>query len=79
MFKRRIGPDPHRGGTKTPAAEGCPDIWELETGEFAVVGINKTDQLKGLLPETASCGDDERIVILPRRILIDAKHDIPED
>ena len=31
-FLRRLGPDPHAGGP-TPAAQGCPDVWELSTGE----------------------------------------------
>lgn len=76
MFKRRIGPDPHIKGN-TPALDGCPDIWELESGEFAVIGIDKTELLSSYLPPDANCGLDERIVILPRRILVDAREDIP--
>lgn len=83
MFKRRIGPDPHAPDAAgnpnpfTPALSGCPDIWELENGDFAVIGIDRTSQLNSHLPQTASCGPDERIVVLPRRILIAAKADIP--
>lgn len=79
MFKRRLGPDPHLGtrSPRTPAVAGCPDIWELESGDYAVIGIDKTDILSPHLPPSASCGPDERIVVVPRRILVDAKSDIP--
>lgn len=75
-FQRRIGPDPHANGAKTQSANGCPDIWELSDGDFAVIGPDITE-LTGVLPATAGCGPDERIVRLPRRILIGARSDIP--
>ena len=76
-FLRRIGPDPHANGQKTPALENCPDIWELEDGDFAIIGIDMTKEARHRLPATAGCGPDERIVRVPRRILVDAKADIP--
>ena len=80
MFKRRIGPDPHAdGGPGTANASGCPDIWELEDGSFAVIGLDVTAKLRGLLPVGASCGPDEQIVILPRSTLTNAKLDIPSE
>jgi hypothetical protein len=78
MFLRRIGQDPHANGTKTGGCSGCPDIWELENGDFAIIGIDITDVAIGKLPPTAGCGSDERIVRLPRNLLVDAKHDIPD-
>jgi len=48
-FLRRIGPDPHANGQSTPALENCPDIWELEDGDFAIIGIDMTDVAKSLL------------------------------
>jgi hypothetical protein len=57
----------------------CPDVWELDTGDFAIIGIEMTDDLKEKLPPTASCGPDERIVRVPRRILVAAKVDIPDE
>lgn len=77
-FLRRLGPDPHEGGRKTAGCDGCPDIWELDNGDFAIIGIEMTAEMKSKLPPTASCGPDERIVRVPRRILVDAKPDIPE-
>lgn len=76
-FRRRIGPDPHANGAKTAACQGCPDIWELENGDFAVIGIDITADAKPKLPPTAGCGPDERIVRLPRNLLVNAKRDIP--
>ncbi|RYZ87629.1 MAG: hypothetical protein EOP04_11250 [Proteobacteria bacterium] len=77
MFKKRIGPDPHKGGRETKSKNGCPDIWELENGDFAIIGISATSKLKDMLPPTAGCGDDESIVIIPRETLTRAKNDIP--
>ena len=78
MFIHRLGPDPHANGAQTVALAGCPDVWEIENGDFAVIGTDITDRAKGKLPPTASCGPDERIVLLPRRTLILAKSDIPD-
>ncbi|MBI2514496.1 MAG: hypothetical protein HYV96_21180 [Opitutae bacterium] len=76
-FIRRIGPDPHAGGAKTPALNQCPDIWELADGNFAVIGIDMTEGALPRLPATAGCGPDERVVWIPRGLLLKAKQDIP--
>lgn len=78
VFLRRLGPDPHENGRQTPACYGCPDVWELADGDFAVIGIDMTDAVKDRLPATAGCGPDERVVRVPRRILVAARRDIPE-
>ena len=77
MFVKRLGPDPHAGGAKTYGCQGCPDIWEMEDGNFAVIGTDVTT-LASNLPPTASCGPDERIVKIPRKTLVLAKGDIPD-
>lgn len=77
-FRRRIGPDPHANGRKTVALDNCPDIFELASGDFAVIGIDITNDAKAKLPPTAGCGPDERIVFIPRNLLVDAKKDIAE-
>ena len=79
MFKKRIGEDPHAEEQGSLGANGCPDIWELNDGNFAVIGIRKTRELSGILPETASCGYDEEIVVLPRKLLVNAKSFIPNE
>jgi hypothetical protein len=77
MFLRRLGPDPHAGGVRTIALRGCPDIFELESGDFAIIGIDITNAAKAKLPPTAGCGPDERIVCIPRNLLVNARPDIP--
>jgi hypothetical protein len=77
MFKRRVGAHPHADGKPTSGKVGCPDVWELESGDFAVIGIDKTAELVPHLPTDASCGADERIVVVERRILVGAKKNLP--
>jgi hypothetical protein len=77
IFLRRIGPDPHANGAQTVALNNCPDIFELESGDFAVIGIDITVAAKSKLPPTAGCGPDEKIVFIPRNLLVNAKSDIP--
>ena len=77
MFLRRIGPDPHANGAKTAALQNCPDILELDDGNFAVIGIDITAKAIPNLPPTAGCGPDERVVWIPRKLLVQAKPDIP--
>lgn len=77
MFKRRLGPDPHANGATTPSLSGCPDILELDSGDFAVIGVDITAAAKERLAFGASCGPDERIVRIPRITLVFAKADIP--
>jgi len=78
MFLKRLGPDPHANGARTAAFNNCPDMFELEDGNFAVIGIDITDKAKAKLPPTAGCGPDERIVWIPRNLLVGAKTDIPD-
>jgi hypothetical protein len=77
VFLRRLGPDPHANGAQTIALNGCPDIFELKSGDFAIIGIDITGSSAKNLPSSAGCGPDERIVLVPRKTLILAKADIP--
>ncbi len=77
MFKRRLGPDPHANGAVTSSLSGCPDILELDSGDFAVIGVDITSVTLNHLAFGASCGSDERIVQIPRSLLLRAKGDIP--
>ncbi|MFB9908422.1 hypothetical protein [Allokutzneria oryzae] len=57
----------------------CPDLWELDNGDIAVIGRDLTTEYASRLPEDVSIGEDERLVVLPRRMLIAAKEDIPHE
>jgi len=75
---RRLGPDPHANGAQTSSLRGCPDILELENGDFAVIGVDITEATIGELRFGAGCGPDERIIKIPRKTLVLAKPEIPE-
>jgi len=77
MIARRLGPDPHANGQKSAGCSGCPDVFELLTGDFAIIGIDETELLRPHLPASAGCGPDERIVRVPRDVLIGARPQIP--
>lgn len=78
MFTRRLGPDPHANGAQSAALQGCPDILELENGDFAVIGTDITVSALANMFPTAGCGPDERVVRIPRKTLVRAKADIPD-
>ena len=76
QFARRIGPDPHANGQKTAACNNCPDLWELNNGDIAIIGIRITDAAMAKLPATAGCGPDKEIVLVPRGLLLAAQADL---
>ena len=75
MILRKLGPptDPARCG----GGHSCPDLFQLPTGDFAVIGIDITPAVIGWLPPGSGCGPGERIVSVPRRTLVLARPDIP--
>ncbi|MYY02685.1 MULTISPECIES: hypothetical protein [unclassified Streptomyces] len=74
---RRLGKSPAELGT-TGGEQGCPDIWELENGDIAVVGRDLTDSYLRSLPPGLVVAPDERIVVIPRRTAAAAKGDLPD-
>ena len=77
MFLKRLGNDPQANGVQCAGCQGCPDVWELEDGDFAIIGEDITDAVMAKLPPTAGCAPTERIIRLPRRVLVNARRDIP--
>ncbi|MEU3019007.1 MULTISPECIES: hypothetical protein [unclassified Nocardiopsis] len=74
---QRLGRSPAELGN-TDKATGCPDIWELDNGDIAVIGRDLTEAYAERLPAGATVAQDERLVIIPRSTLISAKADIPD-
>jgi hypothetical protein len=72
---RRLGSTPRERGSLNNGT--CPDIFELSDGNFAVIGTDRTNDLKGKLPPDAGCADYERIVVITRETLVSARADIP--
>jgi hypothetical protein len=75
-FKRRLGKSPQELGTTTDSPD-CPDIWELGNGDVAIIGGDLTESLGKSLPPGVSVGTDERLVVIPRSMMVAAKPDIP--
>lgn len=77
MILRRLGLSPAQRSTECVACNNCPDLFELEDGDFAVIGHDVTDELIRHLPGDAGCGANERIVRIPKEVLLAARSDIP--
>ncbi|GIF01497.1 hypothetical protein [Paractinoplanes rishiriensis] len=73
---RRLGLTPRERGSLSNGT--CPDIFELDNGDFAVIGTDATESLEQHLPPDAGRADYERIVVVSRATLLAAKTDIPE-
>ena len=70
---RRLG----KGVKASSGRKSCPDFFELDNGDFAIIGQDMTEKLRAALPADANCGENERIVVVPRIIITSAKQDIP--
>jgi hypothetical protein len=73
---RRIGVSPRERGSSTDVS--CPDILELDDGQFLVIGTDVTETARDRLPADAAIADYERAVLITRATLVRAKDDIPD-
>jgi hypothetical protein len=73
MFKRRLG------GSDALCSSGhtCPQILELVDGDFAGVGLDITDDAIRAMPPGPGVGPKERVIRIPRGVLIAARAEIP--
>ncbi|MFI9640184.1 hypothetical protein ACIG87_08955 [Micromonospora sp. NPDC051925] len=76
-FVRRLGRSAAEGG-ESGGTTTCPDIWELSNGDVAFIGRDLTEVYAGQLPGGVSVGLDERLVVMPRSMVIAAKPDLPD-
>ncbi len=76
---RRIGKGGKSPETGSLGKDGCPDIFELDTGDFAIIGTTKTHEIRQGLPEDARLASYESIVVIPRFLMVSAKPDIPDE
>ncbi|RBM04487.1 hypothetical protein [Streptomyces sp. PT12] len=77
LFARRLGKSAAELGT-TDGEDGCPDIWQLDNGDVAVIGRDLAAAYQGRLPEDVTVGAHERLVIIPGIMPSSAKADIPD-
>ncbi|MEU4692335.1 hypothetical protein [Actinoplanes sp. NPDC023714] len=71
---RRVGLAPAERGSVTDCT--CPDVFELEDGNFAVVGTDRTSELEGMLPPDAGVAPYEKIVVINRDTFLAAAKDL---
>lgn len=76
-FTRRLGTSAEEIGASHGKVD-CPDIWELSNGDVAVIGRDLTTAYAGRLPDGVTMGSDERLVVVPRSMVVAAKPDIPD-
>ena len=73
----RIGRSPEELGISSQDAS-CPDILELDNGDYAIIGRDLTASYADSLPEGVSLGEGERLVVIPAATLRAARVDIPD-
>jgi hypothetical protein len=76
-FHRRLGKSAHELGT-TGGDASCPEMWELDNGDVAVIGTELTSAYAGRLPGGVTVDQGEGIVVIPRSTIVSAKADIPD-
>ena len=77
LFERRLGKPARELGNSDNKNE-CPDIWELDNGDIAVIGRDLTAVYSPRLPEGVTVAPDERLVVIPGNMLSAAKADIAD-
>ncbi|WP_235883775.1 hypothetical protein [Saccharopolyspora elongata] len=77
-FARRLGKSALEL-SMTDENPSCPDIWELANGDVAVIGRDLTESYIRRLPSGVSIGHDERLVVIPGKMLRSAKGDIADE
>jgi hypothetical protein len=66
---RRLGSTPEERGSSQGMS--CPDVFELASGDFAIIGTDQSFALDGQLPSlNASRAAYERTVVIPRQVLM---------
>jgi hypothetical protein len=71
---RRVGLPPAARGSATGCT--CPDIFELADGNFAVVGTDRTAEMRTGLPADAGVAPYESIVVITRETPMAAVKDL---
>ena len=72
---RRLGTPPRdREGLKCGSTVDCPDVFELSSGDFAIIGLDVSTSIS--LPGDAGYSVAERVVMVPREVLLAAFNDM---
>ena len=74
MIIRRLGGN---GANLCESGYHCPQLLELADGDFAAVGADMTAEAIPSMPPGPGVGPNERVVRIPRKVLIGARAEIP--
>ncbi|QQN78715.1 hypothetical protein [Streptomyces sp. XC 2026] len=77
LFARRLGKSAQELG-HSDERDQCPDIWQLDNGDVAIIGRDLTSAYRARLPAGVTLAADERLVVIPGNMLSAAKADIPD-
>jgi hypothetical protein len=72
-IRRRLGIAPRQRAACGQAGD-CPDVFELENGDFAIIGHDVSLELD--LPTDAGRSEAERTVLVPREVLLAALREL---
>jgi hypothetical protein len=74
-IQRRLGTAPSERGACSAGGQ-CPDVFELASGDFAIIGADVSLDLD--LPADAGRSETERTVVVPRAVLLAAMRDLSD-
>lgn len=77
MFLRLLGQQNKNTSASCAGGHACPAILEMESGDFAVIGKDITDDAREKLLPGSGCGPGERIVRVPRQTFVNVQSEIP--
>jgi hypothetical protein len=74
MFIRRLG---QSGRNACVHGHTCPQFLEMADGDFAAVGADMTEEAIPAMPPGPGVGPGERVIRIPRHVLIAVRAEIP--
>lgn len=77
LFVRRLGKSAAELGNSQEDSD-CPDIWQLDNGDIAIIGRDLTSAYSPRLPDGVTLRTDERLVVIPGNMLSAARADMPD-
>ena len=74
IFIRRLGQNERN---LCSFGHNCPQILEMADGDFAAVGLDITEEALRAFPAGPGVGPNERVIRIPRQVLIAVRVEIP--
>lgn len=75
-IKRRVSGHPVDMGITKMMKGICPEIFETETGDYLIIGTDVTSIVEPEIPADAVISKGERVVLIPRDLLLSAVDNI---